>query len=336
MTATFYSGSRPSGRTHRRGREAIQIALVNNMPDAALQMTEQQFGALLGAAGADYQIRIRLFSFPELIRGQAGRAYVDGHYEPIERLWSGKFDGVIVTGAEPRTPELSDEVYWPSLTRLVDWANETATPTIWSCLAAHAAVLHLDGIERARLGEKISGVFRCTKVADHPLVAGLPSSWRIPHSRLNTLDPERLLAAGYEIVSLAEDAGADTFVLRRRTTFVFFQGHPEYDAGALFREYRRDVGRFLAGTIERYPELPRAYFDEEMARAYTAFRALAHRLRSRELLDEFPGSDGRAPQPHLWRDAAVKLYTNWLASIVASRPATAPATAGAPTAASTT
>jgi homoserine O-succinyltransferase len=335
MTATLYSGNRLSGR-HGRGREKIEIALVNNMPDAALQMTEQQFAGLLGAAGADYDIRIRLFSFPELIRGQVGASYVADHYEPIDRLWAGQFDGLIVTGAEPRTAALSDEVYWPSLTRLVDWANETATPTIFSCLAAHAAVLHLDGIERTTLDTKISGVFRCAKVVDHPLIMGLPSSWHLPHSRLNTLDLARLVAAGYEILSFAEDAGPDMFILRRRTTFVFLQGHPEYDAGALFREYRRDVGRFLAGSIERYPELPRGYFDEELARAFAAFRALAHRLRSRDLLDEFPGSDGRATPPHLWRDAAVRLYANWLATTVTRRQRASVAHAPSPAAAPAT
>ena len=319
MTATLLSAKHPSRGPHGRGRRPIEIALVNNMSDAALQMTEQQFAGLLAAAGSEYNIRIRSFSFPELIRGQAARAYIAQHYESIEQLWSGTFDGMIVTGAEPRAAALPDEVYWPSLTRLVNWAIETSTPTIWSCLAAHAAVLQLDGIERVRLGEKISGVFRCTKAGDHPLVAGLPAAWRLPHSRLNTLDPERLTASGYQIVSCSEDAGVDAFVLHRRATFMFFQGHPEYDAGALFREYRRDVGRFLAGTMEKYPEMPRGYFTEEMVRAFTAFRALAHRLRSRELLDEFPGSDARTIPPHSWRDVAVRLYSNWLATTVAPR-----------------
>jgi homoserine O-succinyltransferase len=336
MTAMLYSAKHLSPTLADRGREPIEIALVNNMPDAALQMTEEQFTRLLAAAGVDYDIRIRFFSFPELIRGQAGRAYVAQHYEPIENLWSGEFDGLIVTGAEPRTDALSDEVYWPSLTRLVNRANETTTPTIWSCLAAHAAVLHLDGIERTRLGEKISGVFRCAKASDHPLVTGLPTSWRIPHSRHNTLDPTRLVAAGYEVVSCCAEAGTDAFSLRRQTTFLFFQGHPEYDGDTLFREYRRDVGRFLAGNVDRYPEMPLGYFDDEMTQAFVRFRALAHRLRSRELLDEFPGDDARALLLPVWRDTAVRLYTNWLQTTVAprelgsvvtvGRPATAPST----------
>jgi len=336
MTARLYSAKRVSATPAGRGREPIEIALVNNMPDAALQMTEQQFTKLLAAAGADYDIRIRFFSFPQLIRGQVARAYVAQYYEPIEQLWSGKFDGLIVTGAEPRTETLPDEVYWPSLTRLVNWANETTTPTIWSCLAAHAAVLYLDGIERTRLGEKLSGVFRCAKVSDHPLVTGLPTSWRMPHSRHNTLDSARLVAAGYELASFCEDAGTDAFSLRRQTTFVFFQGHPEYDGDTLFREYRRDVGRFLGGSVDRYPEMPRGYFDDEMAQAFVRFRALAHRLRSRELLDEFPGSDARPLLSPVWRDIAVRLYTNWLQTSVVSRQLPSLVTAGQPATAPTT
>jgi homoserine O-succinyltransferase len=288
------------------------------MGDAALQTTEQQFGELLSAAGAEYDIQLRLFSFPELVRGDAARSYIADRYESIDELWNGDFDGLIVTGAEPRTASLPNEAYWPSLTRLVDWANDAAIPTVWSCLAAHAAVLHLDGIERRRLREKISGVFRCAKTSNHSLLAGLPMSWRIPHSRQNTLETSELASAGYEILSFSEEAGADALILRRRGLFLFLQGHPEYDAGTLFREYRRDIGRFLSGTSEHYPELPRDYFDNDTARAFVEFRSRAHRQRTRALLEEFPGSDGQqgtAP----WRDLAVRLYANWLAHLVAWR-----------------
>lgn len=297
-------------------RQRVVIGLVNNMGDAALRTTEEQFRDLLGRAGDSYDVRLRLFSFPELIRSEAGAAYVAAHCEPIAALWSSEVDALIVTGAEPRTSSLPDEAYWPSLTRVVDWANECGVPTIWSCLAAHAAVLYLDGVERRRLDAKISGVFRCRKVSDDAMTAGLPATWRVPHSRLNALDADRLTDAGYEIVSYSDEAGVDTFVRRRQTLFVFFQGHPEYDVDALFREYRRDVGRYLSGTTEHYPEIPRGYFDAETARVLNAFRARAQRERARELLDEFPvaGRDARACP---WREASVRLYRNWLATAVA-------------------
>ena len=295
---------------------AFVIALVNNMPDAALRATEQQFRELLGdAAGADHDIQLRLFSFPEIIRSDECQSYIAREYDPIEDLWNGAFDGLIVTGAEPRTAAIPDERYWPSLTRLVTLAMDAGTPAVWSCLAAHAAVLCLDGIERRRLNEKLSGMFCCTKLSDDPLVAGLPDSWYLPHSRLNTLDATRLLPAGYEIISCSVEAGVDTFVLRRRACFVFYQGHPEYDPGALFREYRRDVGRFLTGMMDQYPEMPRSYLDKETALALNAFRARAERERRPALLEEFPASATREKLQHHWRDVAVQLYRNWLTHV---------------------
>lgn len=319
MTVTLGTTDLSARLTVPDRRECIVLALVNNMPDGALQTTEQQFAELLGAAGAAWDVRLRLFSFPELIRSEGGKAYVAKNYERIDDLWSGEFDGLIITGAEPRTTRLSAEVYWSSLTRLIDWANDSGTPTVFSCLAAHAAVLHLDGIERVPLSDKVSGVFRCAKVRDHSLLARVPGSWRIPHSRHNTLDPERLAAAGYEILSLSENAGVDAFALERRAPFVFYQGHPEYDPGALFREYRRDVGRFLSGTAERYPEMPRSYFDDDAARAFIAFRTRALRNRSRKLLEDFPSGGSRERPPHLWREVGVRLYANWLARVAAQR-----------------
>ena len=304
--------------TSARSREPLVIGLVNNMGDGALQTTERQFRDLLRTPCGEHNVQLRLFSLPELIRGDEGRAYVAEHYEPIDSLWNGDLDGLIVTGAEPRTPTLREEKYWRSFTRLVDWASESATPTVWSCLAAHAAVLYLDGIERRRLPEKLSGVFRCTKVSDHSLFRGLPASWRLPHSRLNTLDLEPLAAAGYEVASLSVEAGVDMFSLHRKAAFVFCQGHPEYDVGALFREYRRDVGRYLAGTMERYPELPQGYFDRDGSHALNRFRERAEKQRSRDLLDQFP-EDGTLQQAHVWRDVAVQLYSNWISTVAEHR-----------------
>ncbi|MFL5615316.1 MAG: homoserine O-succinyltransferase [Gemmatimonadaceae bacterium] len=295
-------------------RQPVVIGLVNNMGDAALRTTEEQFRDLLGRAGASYDVRLRLFSFPELIRSEAAAAYVAAHYESIAALWSSEVDALIVTGAEPRTASLPDEAYWPSLTRVVDWATECGVPTIWSCLAAHAAVQYLDGVERRPLDAKLSGVFRCRRVADDAITAGLPETWHVPHSRLNALDADQLSDAGYEIMSYSAEAGVDTFIRRRHTLFMFFQGHPEYDADALFREYRRDVGRYLAGTVEQYPEMPRGYFDGDTARVLKAFRARARRQRARELLDEFPAVATPDRHPSPWRDVSVRLYRNWVAA----------------------
>ncbi len=147
-----------------RDSAPLVIGLVNNMPDAALQATERQFCDLLAEASEDLLILVRFFSIPELPRSDAGRAYVSRRYEDIRELLADRLDGLIVTGAEPQEAKLSDEPYWSAMTKVIDWAQDHTTSAVWSCLAAHAAVLHRTRIERRLFPEKLSGVFECAKV----------------------------------------------------------------------------------------------------------------------------------------------------------------------------
>ena len=291
----------------------LEVGIVNNMPDSALESTERQFRELIAAAAGTRGVRLTFFSIPERPRAEAGRAYVDEHYQDIGTLPAVRLDGLIVTGAEPRTTVLSDEPYWPALTNLVDWAEEHTASTVWSCLAAHAAVLYRDGVGRERCAEKLSGVFECEKASAHDIVSCMPSRWRMPHSRQNTLPVDALIAAGYQMLSTSPAVGADMFLKQRKSLFFFLQGHPEYDTGALFREYQRDVGRYLAGTSEHYPEMPEGYFDDAAAAALAAFRRRALDERNNALLSEFPcGGSARLPA-HSWGEAAARIYSNWLA-----------------------
>jgi homoserine O-succinyltransferase len=310
------AGFRPSGDSC----EPIVIGLVNNMPDSALRSTERQFGELLTAAAQRRAIVLRLFSLPEIQRGEAGQAYVCDHHEPIDRLWTGDIDGLIVTGTEPRTASLPDEPIWPSLVNLIYWAQVNTISTIWSCLAAHAACLCLDSVSRQQLPKKLTGIFDCRKIDDHPLVADTPTHWRIPHSRHNQISEAALAASGYRIVSVSREAGVDMFVRPGRSLFVFFQGHPEYDAGALAREYRRDVNRFVDGTAPDYPQLPRNYFD---ASTETMLAQLRDRVRVSTaadrpaLLSELQSTTDLHSDRHA---AAVQIYVNWISYLVQHKP----------------
>ena len=83
----------------------------------------------------------------------------------------GELDALIITGAQPHAARLSEEPYWEELIELIDWAKEHTASTILSCLAAHAGVLYLDGIERRPFPEKCTGVFAFQAQRDHPLAA---------------------------------------------------------------------------------------------------------------------------------------------------------------------
>jgi homoserine O-succinyltransferase len=282
------------------------------MPDAALKSTERQFRDLVFSVATPTAVSLKLFSLPEVARSQPAREHIAECYEKIDNLWTSRIDGVIVTGTEPHAPALPDEPYWPALINLMDWAEEHASSTILSCLAAHAAVLHLDGISRQPLPQKLSGLFECRKRSDHPIAGAIPDHWRVPHSRHNGLPEAALVSSGYGILSNSSEAGVDLFLKERKSLFIFSQGHPEYDPGTLYREYRRDVGRYLSGERATYPEMPQNYFDMESAASFAQFRNRAERDRRLDLLTDFPHVEAEAKLEHPWRAAARGLYSNWL------------------------
>jgi homoserine O-succinyltransferase/O-acetyltransferase len=301
------------------GDEDLEIGLVNNMPDAALRSTERQFYTLLTKAARGRRFRLTLLFLPERPRTEAARSHISKHYEDVNNLWGGRrLDGLIVTGAEPSTPSLEDEPYWRTLVRLIDWAEDHTTSAIWLCLAAHAAVRYLDGVERRPLREKLFGVFACRKAVDHPILEGLPPSWSVPHSRVNDVPEQALVDRGYGILSRSPDVGADIFARQRRSLFLFTQGHPEYDASVLLREYRRDIARYLSDERDSYPELPQGYFDKRTEAALSEFRTLALERRDIEVLLSFPAT-AQIAFTHSWQLPAHTIYSNWLCFLAERR-----------------
>ena len=297
----------------------LTIGLINNMPDSALQATERQFKGLLKAAAGSWIVDLRYFSLPSVKRSWAATSRIERFYTNFIDLNRLKLDGLIVTGAEPTAALLAEEPYWQELTELVDWADANTRSTIWSCLAAHAAVLYLDGIERQRLGEKCSGVFDCSKVADDWLTRDIPSPVKISHSRLNELKGCDLTARGYCVLTQSREAGVDIFAKKLRSRFIFFQGHPEYDAVTLLLEYRRDIGRFLRGERDTYPPMPHGYFDEQTIAALITLRERSLSDRREERLAEFPTALAADRVTNSWRSTAEGLYRNWLRCIDAAK-----------------
>jgi len=309
----------------RTAKPRLAIGLVNNMGDGALAATERQFAGLLEAAACEaFEIDLRLFHFSETPRGELALTLIADRYVDVAALPAAGLDGLIVTGAEPKAVAMDAEAYWPAMAKLVDHVEGVGLPTIWSCLAAHAAVLRLDGVRRRPLPTKLSGVYASDAVWHDPLLIGLPQPPLAPHSRLNTLDEVDLVVRGYRVLTRSADAGVDTFLRRGAGLSLFLQGHPEYDAETLMREYARDIGRFARGERPTRPAIPIGYFDDatELALAW-----LKRRHEQGKVAD-LPVAVGevlaKAEPAHSWRAFAVGLYRNWLrevASLASARAA---------------
>lgn len=288
----------------------LTIGLVNNMPDTALKATERQFMRLLSGAARNVRIRLHCFSLPSVSRSPAAQSHIDKEYSDIAELDRLNIDGLIVTGAEPNASDLPNEPFWRDLADMIEWAKTNTRSTIWSCLAAHAAALHLDGIERRRLGAKCSGIYSCARVQDDGLTRGLRLPLKISHSRLNEVREDDLASRGYQVLTRSEAAGVDIFIKQYQSRFVFFQGHPEYDALSLQREYMRDLARFLAGEREDYPAIPANYFDAATEAPLTNFEKRAKALREPTLAAELPGLTLRGDIAA--GVAASVIFKNWL------------------------
>jgi homoserine O-succinyltransferase len=319
LTCTNGSLRRSPVRFHESDTRSIDIGLINNMPDSALQSTERQLVTLLDRAADGLVVRVSMYALPDIPRSEPGRRHVGNFYSGIKSLWDRHLDGLIVTGTEPRAANLRDEPYWDSLIKVLEWAYHNTHSTVLSCLSAHAALLHFDGIRRRRLGDKRFGLFECTRVSDHLLTAGTPSRFPMPQSRWHEIPESELTEPGYLILTRSRDADADTFVKQRKSLFVFFQGHPEYEGDTLFLEYRRDVGRYLRRERDTYPSMPCGYFDRETAGALTAFQMRALCDQREELLADFPAARVERKLGNAWRSPGARIYSNWLRHLCAQK-----------------
>src|ERR1700690_1168511 len=309
-----------SGESYGAGAECVRIAFLNNMPDAALEDTEMQFFELLEAASGEIPVRVKLHSLSGVPRAERGDQHLNSFYFSTEELLNSRFDAVIMTGTEPRQANLRNEPYWSALTSVLDWAENNTVSTILSCLAAHAGVLHSDGINRHPLSDKQFGPFDFARAPNHPLTSGAEERVRFPHSRCNEVQANELSACGYLVLTQSAEGGVDSFVKKKkRSLFVHFQGHPEYGAQTLLKEYRRDVKRFLRAERETYPSMPKGYFDPAATRLLTDFRDVVLSDRREELMEGFPEAALGGTLQKTWHSSATTIYRNWLRYVISKK-----------------
>jgi homoserine O-succinyltransferase len=303
----------------REANDAIEVALVNNMADQALAQSWDQFTRLTLVGVGNRKAHMRGYWLPGIPRSDRARHYLEQTHNDISVLYATGADVLIVTGAEPRANSLKDEPYWDEFTKLVEWAQRNTVSALWSCLAAHGTALHLDGIERRRAPTKVSGVYHFSTTGTDWLTRDLPASIQIPHSRYNGLAREDVERRGYVVSSCSATFGLDTFWRREPSLFVLLQGHPEYEAETLSREYRRDVLRFLSHEREDYPRVPDDYFDVETASRLEGlgeFVRVKRSASSAERLDAILANGERTAD---WADHAKQFFRNWFSEIARER-----------------
>ena len=305
------------GRAQQQDIRELHIGLLNMMPDAALEATERQFLRLVGSCNRIAQFYVHLFTFPEIPRDEKATAHIDRYYEDFETLKHQGLDALIISGANPAQERIEDEPFWEPLGEAVNWAKENVCSVMCSCLATHAVVQQLWGIHRYKLADKRWGVYsnRITQI-DHPLIANINTRFDAPHSHVFEVNARQLEEKDMYILAMSKEADLHLATSPDGFRFVFFQGHPEYDAVSLFKEYKREVTRYIDGVRTTYPQYPENYVVHEIRDLLEGYKQKVERAQGNfENLPPFPDEEGSALADNTWSDTGKAIVNNWLGLI---------------------
>ena len=304
-------------RAQEQDIRELHIGLLNMMPDAALEPTERQFLRLIDSCNRIAQFYVYPFSPAVIPRGDGARRHIDQYYFEFDALQEKGLDALIISGANPISLRLENEPFWEPLGQVLDWASEHVTSTLCACLATHAALKIFHGMDREPLGFKRWGVFAHRPVdRTHPLVRDVNTRFDVPHSRFNEIYSSEMRAAGLRVLIESDRAGVHLATSADGFRFVYFQGHPEYDAVSLLKEYKREVVRFLTGDITEYPPFPEGYFSNEASELLDVYRLRAMAPKaSQTLIEEFPEKILSTLVDNTWRDTGKAVFNNWLGTV---------------------
>ena len=300
-------------RAQNQDIRELHIGLLNMMPDAAVQATERQFLRLVGSCNRIAQFHVHPFTFPQIPRSAGTREHIDQYYSSFEELQEQGLDALILSGANPAKSEITEEPFWEPLVEVVEWAKDNVCSVMCSCLATHAIVQQLWGIYRYPLPRKRWGVYsnRVTRQR-HPLTVNIDTRFDAPHSHVYEVNGAQCREAGLLVLAESKQSDFHLAVSPDGLRFVFFQGHPEYDAISLLKEYKREVSRYLSGTRD-LPPTPENYFFDEAGDIIQAFekKLQAHPDEAVQLQD-FPESELEKRVDNTWSDTGKAIVNNWL------------------------
>src|SRR3989338_4801193 len=265
----------------------LRIGFLNLMHTAVMKDTEEQFFFFIGST--PLQIIPEMIAFDEFVSSDARKKHLDAFYKKFSQIKKEGLDGLIVSGANLEEFAFEDVHYWKEFVEVATWARENVASTLYSCWGAHAALKVFYNIERERYtnpdgtAKKITGIFKHT-LADQfasPLTVGLPDVVLCPHSHWSGI-PRSEVVKQPELRILLESPEAIMLIEGRKGREVYVQGHHEYAADALRKEYERDRSPEKYGDKAPMPQ------------------------------DYFEGGDLSKSSPNLWRASAVVLFHNWV------------------------
>lgn len=243
-----------SSRAKTQEIRPLKVLILNLMPKKI--ETENQFLRLL--SNSPLQIDIQLLRIDSRESKNTPTEHLNNFYCNFEDIQDENFDGLIVTGAPLGLVDFCDVAYWPQIERVIEWAKDHVTSTLFVCWAVQAALNILYDIPKKTREVKLSGVYRHRTLHQHALLTrGFDETFLAPHSRYADFPTEILRQyTDLDILAESELAGAYLFATKDKR-MAFVTGHPEYDTLTLAGEYCRDHDAGLNPTV------PLNYFPDD-------------------------------------------------------------------------
>ena len=231
----------------------LRIIILNLMPTKV--ETETQLLRHLG--NTPLQVEVTLLSTESYQPKNVSEEHLSSFYKTFNDIKDHKYDGLIITGAPIELLEFEDVEYWDELTKIMDYARENVTSTLYICWGSQAGLYYHYGVPKYQLDKKMFGVFNHTiNNKDAKIVRGFDEEYCVPHSRHTEVRREDIEnIPDLEIISESEESGV-YMVASKNMREIFVSGHSEYDKYTLKNEYIRDI------TKGKKIDLPRHYFED--------------------------------------------------------------------------
>lgn len=182
---------------------------------------------------------------------------IRARYVPFERaLEAGPLDGLLVSGSPVEELPFEEVAYWTELRRLLLCARREIKSTLGLCWGG-LALASLLGLEKHRFPIKLFGVFRNRSLLKGPFLDDGDDVFACAHSRHTGIADDALIDAQEQGVVRLLAYGRETGYSIFESTdhrYLIHLGHPEYEAGRLLQEWKRD-------RVARHDVLPPANLD---------------------------------------------------------------------------
>jgi len=268
----------------RQDIRPLQIGLLNLMPTKI--QTETQFARLIGAT--PLQIELTLIRMSEHHSKNTSPVHMEEFYQPVSKILSKKFDGLIITGAPIEHLPFKDVTYWTELCKVFEWTQTNVYATFGVCWGGMAMINYFHDIKKHLLDKKKFGCFWQQNLEKNsPFLRGFSDECLIPISRWTEVKQDEIDRNIHLKTLIGSPDTGPCLVEDYKHRAIYIFNHFEYDSDTLKQEYERDKSNGVEARI------PKNYFT---------------------------GDNPELVPSNRWRSHAHLLYGNWINEIYQNTP----------------